>query len=178
MRDVIHLDPLDSLVQWGEAQLMLWRGDVRDSEAVLLRIVKRDPEFGLTAKLLAEVEWALGKDQEAEQVLRAHLAKHPSDPIPLGELGYTLAKTGRAQEARDILRQLDDKTRQSIVPRQALAFVYQGLGDSDQAIDERWKASDARTLRVPWLRAEPIYAPLRRNPHWLDLLRHANLQQQ
>jgi TolB-like protein/Tfp pilus assembly protein PilF len=177
MHEAIHLDPLDSLLQWGEAQLMLWRGDVRKSEEVLMRVMKRDPEFGLTAKLLAEVEWTLGKDQEAEQVLRAHLAKHPSDPIPLGELGYTLGKTGRSQEARDILRQLDDKTRQSIVPRQALAFVYQGLGDSDKAIDELWKASDARTLRVPWLRVEPVYAPLRRNPRWPDLLRHVNLQQ-
>ena len=155
---------------------MFWRGDVRKAEAVLMKITKRDPEFGLTAKLLAEVEWALGKDQEAERVLRAHLAKHPSDPIPLCELGYTFGEDWALAEARDILKQLDDKTRHSIVPRQALAFVYQGLGDNDKAIDELWKASDARTLRVPWLRVEPVYSPLRRNPRWPDLLRHVHLQ--
>jgi adenylate cyclase len=176
MREAIHLDPLDSLLQWGEAQLMFWRGELRESEAVLMRIMKRDPEFGLTAKLFAEVEWALGKDSEAEAVLRAHLAKHPSDPIPLGALGYTLAKTGRVREAGDILKQLKEQARQSVVPPQALALVYLGLGDHDRAVEELWKASDARTIRVPWLRVEPVYAPLRRNPRWPDLLRHVNLQ--
>jgi TolB-like protein len=176
MREAIHLDPLDSLLQWGEAQLMFWRGENIEAEAVLNKIMKRDPDFGLTAKLFAEVEWALGKDNEAEAVLRAHLAKHPSDPIPLGELGYTLAKTGRTREARDILKQLDEQSRRSFIPSQALAFVYLGLGDHKKAIDELWKASDARTIRVPWLRVEPVYAPLRRDPRWAGLLRHDNLQ--
>jgi len=176
MREAIHLDPLDSLLQWGEAQLIFWRGDYREAEAVLNKVMKRDPEFGLTAKLFAEVEWALGKDSEAEAVLRAHLAKHPTDPIPLGELGYTLAKIGRTREARDIAQQLEEQSRQSFIPPQALAFVYQGLGDNDRAINELWKASDARSIRVPWLRVEPVYAPLRQNPRWPDLLRHVNLQ--
>jgi hypothetical protein len=63
-----------------------------------------------------------------------------------------------------------------VVPPQAMALIYLGLGDQDKAIDELWKASDARTIRVPWLRVEPVYAPLRRNPRWADLLRHVNLQ--
>jgi serine/threonine-protein kinase len=97
-------------------------------------------------------------------------------PIPLGELGYTLGKTGRAQQALGILKQLEEPSRESLVPPQALAFVYQGLGENDRAIEELWKASDARTIRAPWLRVEPVYAPLRQNPRWPDLLRHVNLE--
>ena len=141
---------------------------------MLNKVVKRDPEFGLTAQLLAEVEWALGNDREAEAALRGHLSRRPLDPIPLGELGYTLAKTGRAQEARDILKRLEQLP--SVVPQQALAFVYLGLGDQNKAIDELWKASDARSIRAPWLRVDPVYEPLRQNPRWADLLRHVNLQ--
>jgi TolB-like protein/Tfp pilus assembly protein PilF len=178
MREAIHLDPLDSLLQWGEAQLIFWRGDYRQAESVLTQIVKRDPDFGMTAKLLAEVEWALGQDHEAETVLRAHLAHHPLDPVPLGELGYTLGKLGRAGEARDILNQLEEQARHSVVPPQAFAFVYQGLGNDRRAMDELWKASDARSMRVPWLRVEPVYAPLKQDPRWADLLRHGNLSQQ
>ena len=176
MREAIRLDPLDTLLEWGEAQLMLWRGENRGAEALLKKVMKQDPEFGLTAQLFAEVEWSLGKDNEAEAVLRAHLAKHPSNPIPLGELGYTLAKAGRTREAGDILKQLQDLAPQSAVPPQALAIVYLGLGDHKKAIEELWKASDARTIRVPWLRVEPVYAPLRQDPRWPDLLRHVNLQ--
>jgi TolB-like protein/Tfp pilus assembly protein PilF len=176
MREAMRLDPLDSLLQWGEAQLMYWRGENLEAEAMLNKIVKQDPEFGLTAQLLAEVEWALGKDGEAEAVLLAHLSRRPMDPIPLGELGYTLAKTGRAGEAGDIMKRLEQQALQSVVPQQALAFIYLGLGNHDKAIDELWKASDARSIRVPWFRVDPVYTPLRSNPRWADLLRHVNLQ--
>jgi TolB-like protein/Tfp pilus assembly protein PilF len=176
MQEAIRLDPLDSLVQWGEAQLMHWRGDDRAAEAVLNKITKQDPGFGLTAQLLAEVEWGLGKNEEAQAVLRSHLATRPSDPIPLGELGYTLAKAGRSKEAGEILGQLDAESKQSAVPPQALAFVYLGLGDRDKAIRELWKSADDRSMRVPWLKREAVYAPLRQDPLWADLLRHVNLQ--
>jgi adenylate cyclase len=176
MRQAMRLDPLDTLVQWGEAQLMFWRGENRAAEAALNAIAKQDPDFGLTAQLLAEVEWSLGKDKEAEAVLRAHLARRPDDPLPLGELGYALAKSGRTREARDILKQLQEDAPGSVIPRQALAFVYLGLGENDQAIEELWKAADLRTIRVPWLNVEPVYAPLRRHARWADLLRHVNLQ--
>lgn len=176
MREAIRLDPLDNLVQWGEAQLMHWRGENRQAEALLHKIASTDPQFGMTTQLLAEVEWALGKNTEAREVLEAYLAKHPADALQLGELGYTLAKTGRTKEATDILRRLEDESRQSVVPRQALAIIYLGLGENDQAIHELWNAADARTLRAPSLRVEPIYAGLQKNPQWADLLRHVHLQ--
>lgn len=43
-------------------------------------------------------------------------------------------------------------------------------------MNEVRRALDYRTLRPPWLKIEPMYAPLRGNPHWAELLRHVNLQ--
>ncbi len=176
MREAIRLDPLDSLLQWGEAQLMYWRGDSLLAEALLNKIARQDPQFGLTAKLFAEVEWSLGKYPEALNTLRTHLVAHPSDPMPLGDLGYALAKAGRTKEAYDILKQLEEQGLQSVVPQQAVAQVYIGLGENNKAIDGLWKAADARTLRVPWLRVDPVYAPLRKNIRWPELMRHVNLK--
>lgn len=170
MQEAMRLDPVDSLLQWGEAQLMYWRGENAQAEVVLKRIATQDPNFRLTAQLAAEVKWALGKDGEAEAALLTYLRQDPSDPVPLGELGYTLAKTGRVKEAREIVDQLDQA-----VPQQAVAFVYIGLGDKGKAIDQLWKAADSRSFRTPWLRVDPVYAPLRRHPRWADLLRHVNL---
>jgi tetratricopeptide (TPR) repeat protein len=176
MLQATRLDPLDSLAQWGDAQLMYWRGEYPQALAALARIARREPDFGLTAQLVAQVDWALGKNEDAETVLRERLAKHPQDPIALGELGFALAKSGRAKEARDILKTLEDQTRILFVPPQASAFVYIGLGENDKAMNEVRRALDYRTLRPPWLKIEPMYAPLRGNPHWAELLRHVNLQ--
>ena len=156
--------------------MMYWRGDSRQAEELLNKIARQDPQFGLTAKLFAEVEWSLGKYPEALTALRTHLVAHPSDPMPLGDLGYALAKAGRTKEANDILKQLEEEGLQSVVPQQAVAQVYIGLGANNKAIDQLWKAADARTLRVPWLRVDPVYAPLRKNIRWAELLRHVNLK--
>lgn len=174
MQIALALDPLDSLLLWGEAQLMYWRADYRAAEALLSKIQAQDPAFGLTIRLLAEVDWALGKDPE--QALRGWLRTHPSDPIPLGQLGFTLAKSGRAAEARQILAQLREIERRSVVPGHAIAFVYQGLGENDHAIDELWKACENRTLRASWLKVDPAYRPLRSGPRFAELLRHIHLE--
>jgi TolB-like protein/Tfp pilus assembly protein PilF len=176
MREATRLDPLDSLAQWGDAQLMYWRGEYPQALAALNKIARREPDFGLTAQLTAQVDWALGKDEDAQAVLRERLARHPQDPIPLGELGYALAKAGRPQEARDILKTLDDETRTLFVPPQAMAFVFIGLHENDKAMTEVRRALDYRTLRPPWLKIEPMYAPLRSHPLWAELLHHVNLE--
>jgi TolB-like protein len=176
MQIALRVDPLDSLLLWGEAQLMHWRGENREAETLLQKISNQDPAFGLTVRLQAEVYWAMGKYREAEAVLRGRLAKDPMDPLAQGELGYTLAKSGRTKESREILQQLRERAGKSAVPEQALAFVYLGLGEDDQAIDQLWKACESRMIRASLLKVSPVYAPLKSNARFVELLRHVNLE--
>ncbi len=175
MQEAMRLDPLDSLLQWGEAQLKHWRGENREAEAALQKLELTEPDFGLTAQLLAQVEWSLGKLPEAEAALRKRLAKHPTDPLPLGELGYTLAKLNRVPEAMAVLRQLEEAAGDHAFPTHAIAMVQIGLGNQEKAIDALSKALDRRAVRAPWLKTEPIYASLRGHPRYEELLRRVNL---
>lgn len=86
------------------------------------------------------------------------------------------ALAGERESIREYRLGIEEQSRQSPIPPEAFAFVYLGLGDNRRAADQLWQASDARTIRVPWLRVEPLYKPLRQNSRWADLLRHANLQ--
>ncbi len=175
MQEALKLDQFDSLLQWGEAQLMYWRGESKAAETLLKKIARQDPDFALTERLLAEIEWTLGNDAEAEAAVRRRLGRHPSDAVAIGQLGYALAKAGKRQEARGILDQLQALPPKE-VPPQAHAFVYQGLGDYDQAIEELWKACDARAIRPTWLRESAFYQPLRKRPRFRELMRHVNLE--
>lgn len=178
MKEAQRVDPLDTFAKWGAAQIKYWQGDFGAAEAILKNVLAQDPDFALTPQLLAEVYWRESKFRESEALLRARLVRQPLDYLASGDLGYTLAKSGRADEAREILKQLRAQEQQGLVPPQAAAMVYLGLNDLDRAVDELWKACEERTLRAPWLVADPIYAPLKQHPKFIALLAHVNLSSQ
>jgi len=88
-------------------------------------------------------------------------------------LAHAYAVSGRSEEARRILRDLEGRqTRQS--PTDAsIALVYVGLGDNDQAMVWLEKAYAARFN--PSILLRPAFDPIRSDPRFRDLLRRIGL---
>ena len=59
--------------------------------------------------------------------------------------GYTLAASGRRDEARAILNQLKTRAAQAYVPPSNIALVHLGLGEQEEALNRLEEAVDART---------------------------------
>jgi Flp pilus assembly protein TadD len=97
--------------------------------------------------------------------------------IPTADLGYVRARLGQRDEARQILRQLADASKERYTPAMAFAIVHVGLGEHDQALNWLDKASEERFNRLAYLRREPSWDPLRSDPRFVDLLRRINLPQ-
>jgi hypothetical protein len=58
----------------------------------------------------------------------------------------------------------------------SIALVHIGLGDADRAL--RWleRAYDERAPQLIWLKADPIFDPLRSDPRFTRLLRRMRLE--
>jgi serine/threonine protein kinase/tetratricopeptide (TPR) repeat protein len=93
----------------------------------------------------------------------------------LSELGWAHARAGNTLEAMKILNQLKEISRQSYVPPFAFAFIYIGLGDKDHAFTWLEKDYEQRDNTMVFLKAEPIFDPLRSDPRFADLLRRIGL---
>jgi len=93
----------------------------------------------------------------------------------LSELGWAHARAGNTLEARKVLKQLEEISRQSYVPPFAFAFVYIGLGDKDHAFAWLEKEFEQRDNPIVFLKAEPLFDPLRSDPRFQDLLRRVGL---
>ena len=91
--------------------------------------------------------------------------------------GYTLAASGRRDEARRILDQLKTRAAQAYVPPSNLALVHLGLGEHDQALDRLEEAVEARDLLLTFLTAEPRWADLAGHPRFTALLGKVGLKQ-
>jgi TolB-like protein/DNA-binding winged helix-turn-helix (wHTH) protein len=94
-----------------------------------------------------------------------------SHTFALANIGRTYALSGRAAEARQVLRELEVAARQEYVPAMYMAAIYAALGDRDQSI--RWieKAYEERSDYMIYLRTEPSLDGLRSEPRFKEFLK-------
>ncbi len=113
---------------------------------------------GDVAAGIAELEKARALD-EAEDVV--------------GALGYAYAIAGNRPKAEQALRDLDELAKSRFVTPGQRMITYLGLGEKDQALDWLEKCYEAQDGACWWLKVDPIYDPLRREPRFQALLKKA-----
>jgi tetratricopeptide (TPR) repeat protein len=89
------------------------------------------------------------------------------DPFVLGLLGHAYASSGNKTEARKILEQLKELSRQRYVSAYSFVVVYLGLGDKEEAL--RWLEQSYQNRAgsdVGWIRVDSLLDPLHGDPRF------------
>ena len=115
-----------------------------------------------------------GMYEQAIAEIRKGVEKNPSSPHILGHLGNAYARAGRAREARECLRKLEDRSRDENVGTYEVAFIHAALGEKDQAIEWLEKAYEERNQGLAFLKVAPELDPLRSDPRFQRILRRMN----
>jgi TolB-like protein/tetratricopeptide (TPR) repeat protein len=89
--------------------------------------------------------------------------------------GYVLAKMGRESEARKVAETLQALSRERYIPPYAVAQVYAGLGDTDEAFLWLDRAVDDHDVHLAMLPMEPKWDALRAHPRLAEILRTCGL---
>jgi len=84
--------------------------------------------------------------------------------------GYLHAQMGKANEAREVLRQLETLSRQRYVPPYAMALVHAGLGEREAVFEWLDKAHAARDIHLIFLPVDPKWDPFLADPRFEGLL--------
>jgi eukaryotic-like serine/threonine-protein kinase len=92
-----------------------------------------------------------------------------------GTQGYTLAMAGRRPEAVAMLRRIEQAARERYIDPEAPAMIALALGDTAQAIVWLNRGRDQRSFYLPFLAADPVFAPLHRNVQFRQLIRTIGL---
>ncbi|MGO9127515.1 MAG: tetratricopeptide repeat protein [Terriglobales bacterium] len=91
------------------------------------------------------------------------------------DLGFAYAVSGRSNEARRILANLQQLHQQGIVPAASLATLYGALGESNEAFVWLEKAYQERDPQLTYLKAGRRFEPLRKDPRFGQLVRRVGL---
>jgi len=177
IRIALELDPISPSTYQFAGRMLYFLRRYDEAIAVLQKGIELDPSSGILHQALGLVYLArpssyaqgLAETERARELMEG-------DPFTASQLGYAWALGGKTAEARDILRQVEKGSggySGSYVRALAVARVYAGLADRDQAFLWLQKAVDQRDVALS-LQADPIYDGLRADPRFPALLRQVN----
>ena len=102
--------------------------------------------------------------------------KLSGSPLMLALLGHAYAASGKKTEAKQILADLQQLQTQRYVSPYTVAAIYTGLGDQEQAFNWLEKAVEERDIWLMNLKVDPVFAKLRSNRKFTDLLARIRLR--
>jgi DNA-binding winged helix-turn-helix (wHTH) protein/TolB-like protein/Tfp pilus assembly protein PilF len=167
---VVELDPLSPAFQYelaaGYITARQYDRGIRQAFVTL----GMDPNNVAAHVSLATV-YTLRHDYE-KAITHARKASELRGGRPQPVLGYALGMAGRRTEANEVLENL--KQREDVTPF-GIAIVYLGLGNRDAVFPLLQKGIDERSYALR-LKVEPMFDPIRSDPRFAALLRHAGLR--
>jgi tetratricopeptide (TPR) repeat protein len=96
----------------------------------------------------------------------------------LGWLGHAYALSGNRVEAQKLLDRILDDAKRVYVSPYWVAVIHLGLNQSDEAIEWLGKACDERNAWLVYLRVNPVFASLRLDSRFEDLMERVGLGSQ
>jgi tetratricopeptide (TPR) repeat protein len=132
-----------------------------------------------SARARATLGWAYllsGRASEGIVQLEKAVALAPTNAMWLGQLGLAKGMTGNEAVARDILRQLDQRSTVEYVSPYYRAYVLLGLGETDRALQMIEHAVANRSGPAYGIKGSFLLSSLKSHPRFLALLEMMNLR--
>ncbi len=158
------IDSTSALLEMVRGIIECYDGNLAEGEAAFRRTLELNPEFYGSMRLLAQILVERGRPDEAIAILESALPLAGDDPRIPAALGFTFARSGSADRARQMLASLDEQARSHYVPSYDRALIHLGLGELEPALQYLVQAS---TEHEPWLimlDVDPLFDPLRGLP--------------
>ena len=166
------LDPLSPIIVNTAVAHYAAAGRFDDAITTANRMLQVDPNYVYVSPTLAFAHRAKGDWAEAAAIYEKAQEQTHS---PSYGLAMCYAKMGRTAEARRILDQLIELSRQQYVAADRVAAIYVALGEPDEAFRWMERAFDEHSAPFYSHLCFPDFRPLRDDPRFADLLRRVGL---
>jgi tetratricopeptide (TPR) repeat protein len=167
-------DPLSLIIGSNAGWTFSLAGKSDEAIEILKKAIDIDPSFPRTHFRLGRA-YAQKKSYEmAISELERAVNLSPGDACYKGSLGHVYAISGRENQARKVLQDLEARLGQPYVPAYAIALVYAGLGENDLAISWLQRAFDDRSTSMVYLKLDPELSSLHSDPRFEELSRRIN----
>jgi TolB-like protein/DNA-binding winged helix-turn-helix (wHTH) protein/tetratricopeptide (TPR) repeat protein len=177
MRRARELEPLEPISYALSAQVAFQAREYPAAVELARRAVLTDSEFWIGYVQLGQAYERTGDTDLALEALTDAARFSGGNSKVVSLKGYILAKSGRANEAREVLRRLNADAGERYVPPYAMALVHAGLGDREPVFEWLEKAYAARDVHLIYLPVDPKWDPYRGDPRFKALVARCGFAQ-
>jgi len=170
-----ELDPLSPAIKLSVIYRLIGLGSDKESEGRIRRLEEMAPQSPLVEEAKMVFAFAKKDWENAALHLKKMIAADPDDPYLYADMAYLYAVTGLWDEALGLVEKVKSVPEDQRIKGQLLGFAYLGLGDLDESF--RWLryAIEKKEAFISWLRSYPLFAPIREDPRFKDLLDSAGV---
>jgi len=166
LKRAVELDPLSLVINSNLGVAYIHAGRLDEAIAQLRKTVELDGTFYYARYNLAQALELKGLISEATAEYQKTMSM-TEDPVPLGMLGRLYASHGQKDEALKLLQKLRQNREQGYTAAYALALIYVGLGDRNEALnwlEQGYREHDG--FNIGPIRVDPLLAPLHGDPRF------------
>jgi TolB-like protein/DNA-binding winged helix-turn-helix (wHTH) protein/Flp pilus assembly protein TadD len=175
LRKAQSLDPLSLIISADLADALCIARFYDEAVAQSRKTLEMDPSFAVAHYQLGQALEQKGMHDDAIGELKKAIELSGANATFTSNLAYGLAVSGRREEAMTIAKGLEGRGSQPSSTDSAIALIYVGLGDNDDAMFWLSKAYQARFN--PSILVRPAFDPLRSDARFQDLVRRIGLPQ-
>jgi len=173
---VTRAQELDPLIHRADVATTLLRaGRNEEGLEAALRAAEFDPEYPRARSTLGWAYLKVGKIKEGLAHLEYAAGADPMNTLFLAQLGQAYGTVGQTDKAREILRRLEELSKERYISPYNMAYVHTGLGEQDRAMDFLEQAFADRAGSVYGIKGSFLFTSLKSHPRFKALLRKMNL---
>ena len=169
----LGLDPLSLIINADLADALCVAHRFDEAVQQSKKTLQMDPNFAVGHYELGQALAQKRMYDEAIAELQKSIASSARSVLFTANLGYVYAISGRTEEAKEIIEDLQSQHDQDTSAGVYIALIYVGLGDRDKAMIWLNKACEARFKASILL--HPAFDPLRSDVRFQDLLHRIGL---
>ncbi|HYM11707.1 MAG TPA: protein kinase [Bryobacterales bacterium] len=170
-----QLEPLSPVISLATGSTLYYAGRYDEAIEQCRKTIAMDPNFVEAHVFLARAYEQKREYGGAMAELQKALELSEGNTNELAALGHAYAVAGKTAEAQKILADLQQRSEQTYVQPMWIAGIYIGMGNKDQAFEWLNKAYGDRSAWLIYLKADPIFNPLRSDARFADLVRRVGL---
>jgi serine/threonine protein kinase/Flp pilus assembly protein TadD len=170
-----ELDPLFPFAGALEGQFLFHAGKHDDAIDRLQKTIELAPNFWMPHLFLSMVYVDKGMVQEALIEARRARALSAASTFSIALESYTLAKMGNREEAEKVLGEMMEIAGTRGMPPTHIALAYNGLGDTERAIEWLEKGFADHDPKMAFLKVDPKWNNLRSSPRFIELMTRMGL---
>ncbi len=167
----LKLDPLSLPINQSLGEAYLNAGRYEEALVQLNKTLELDSEFRAAIETKGWALYFLGRVEESVNTFRDYQRRTGSPLKGLAGLGYALARSGKTDEAQEILNKLNLRKQQdeNVSLHMDFLVVYAGLKDFDKVFFHLEKAIEDGNIGY-FLRIHPLGEEIRNDPRYEEAI--------